>query len=177
VRVADSDLDEEVAPVDVRPVAPAIDGHAAAAILLMLLEDAEASAIIAHLAPDEVKTLGKAMLGASQVGEAQVEAALDQFVSQTRQATMLGHDAAPRVRAVMTQALGNGRADNVLAAIAPDGNAAALDILRWMDAPTISSVLASEHPQFGALILASLTPEMAAKALQDLPETLQFDLV
>jgi flagellar motor switch protein FliG len=175
--VADTEVTEDDAPLDSQPVPPTIDGHSAAAILLMLLDDAEASAIIAHLAPDEVKSLGKAMLGVTHVGEAQVESALDRFVGQTRQATTLGHDAAPRVRAVMTQALGNVRADNLLAAIAPGGTAVALDMLRWMDAATISGILASEHPQFGALILASLTPEMAAEALSELPEARQSDLV
>jgi flagellar motor switch protein FliG len=46
-----------------------------------------------------------------------------------------------------------------------------------MDVDAISGLLASEHPQVGALILSVLVPEVAARAIETLDEGLQADLV
>src|SRR3546814_15005765 len=64
-----------------------------------------------------------------------------------------------RIRTVINEAVGNVRADNILAAVAPQRSAASLEMLRWMDVEAISGLLASEHPQVGALILSVLVPD------------------
>ncbi|MEK6638622.1 MAG: flagellar motor switch protein FliG [Pseudomonadota bacterium] len=156
---------------------PPIDGAAVAAILLMLLEENEAASILKHFEPDEVLTIGRAMFAAAEASEGQIENALDRFVTSSRQISTLAVRADPRIRSVMFQALGNIRADNILAEIAPQSSAAALDILRWMEVPTIANILANEHPQVGAIILAVLTPEVAGAVLEGLDESAQTDLV
>jgi flagellar motor switch protein FliG len=166
----------ELEDIDIA-ASPPIDGAAAAAILLMLLEDNEAAAILKHFEPDEVMTLGRAMFAASGANETEIERALDCFVTSSRAVSTLAVRADPRIRSVMHQALGNIRADNILAEIAPQSSAAALDILRWMEVPTITHILASEHPQVGAIILAVLTPEVAGQVLEGLDEAAQTDLV
>ena len=75
------------------------------------------------------------------------------------------------------EAVGNVRADNILAAVAPQSSAASLEMLRWMDVDAISALLANEHPQVGALILSVLIPDVAARAIETLDEVLQADLV
>src|SRR3546814_10777259 len=82
-----------------------------------------------------------------------------------------------RIRTVINEAVGNVRADNILAAVAPQRSAASLEMLRWMDVEAISGLLASEHPQVGALILSVLVPDVAARAIETLDELLQADLV
>src|SRR3546814_14376984 len=59
----------------------------------------------------------------------------------------------------------------------PQRSAASLEMLRWMDVEAISGLLASEHPQVGALILSVLVPDVAARAIEQLDELLQADLV
>ncbi len=154
-----------------------VDGAAAAAILLMLLEEQEAASILKHFEPDEVMTLGRAMFAAAGANEAEIDGALTRFVESSRSVSALAVRADPRIRSVMQQALGNIRADNILAEIAPQSSAAALDILRWMEVPTIAHILANEHPQVGAIILAVLTPEVAGQVFELLDEALQSDLV
>jgi flagellar motor switch protein FliG len=169
-------LDSELDDADAATIEP-IDGAAAAAILLMLLEENEAASILKHFEPDEVMTLGRAMFAAAEANEAQIDGALDRFVESSRSVSTLAVRADPRIRSVMHQALGNIRADNILAEIAPQSSAAALDILRWMEVPTITHILASEHPQVGAIILAVLTPEVAGQVLEGIDEAAQTDLV
>ena len=158
-------------------LAPSVDGPSAAAILLMLLNDDTAAAILRGLEPDEVRLLGKAMYSAADASEAKIEAALDKFITRNRSIATLSIGADPRIRNVITQALGNVRADNILAEIAPQSSTNALDILRWMPAKMIQRILSDEHPQVGALVLAVLTPEVASSALRGLDEAVQSDLV
>lgn len=156
---------------------PAVEGPFAAAILLMLLGEDEAAAIMRDLDPEDVHQLGKAMFEVADASEAEVEAALDRFIGHTRHVSSLAVGAEPRIRNVITQALGNVRADNVLGAVAPRDTVRALDVLRWMEVPTIAKILAHEHPQVGALIVASLNPDVAAEALKHLQDDLQSDLM
>ncbi len=167
----------DVAEMDMPVTKPAIEGSAAAAILLMLLDESEAATILKHLGPDEVRQLAKAMFDTANASEQQIGQALDRFVVRSRDVSALAIGADVRIRTVMNQAVGNVRADNILAAIAPQRSAASLEILRWMDVDAISGLLASEHPQVGALILSVLVPDVAARAIETLDEVLQADLV
>lgn len=158
--------------------APAVpSGREAAAILLMLLGDNEAAEVLSRLDPAEVQHLGAAMFNVADVSEAQVEGVFDLFLSRARARTTIGFGAAPRIRAVMEQALGPERAESVLARITPPTNSRALDALRWMDAKTIVALIEHEHPQIAALVLAHLDPPIAADVLQLLPLEVQPDVI
>jgi flagellar motor switch protein FliG len=159
------------------PAKPAVEGSAAAAILLMLLDESDAATILKHLDPDEVRQLAKGMFDAANANEGQIEHALDRFVMRSRDVSAFSVGADTRIRTVINQAVGNVRADNILAAVAPQSSAASLEMLRWMDMDAISGLLASEHPQVGALILSVLVPDIAARAIETLDEGLQADLV
>lgn len=163
------------ADTGVPPVQPS--GSEAAAILLMLLDDDEAANVLSRLDPAEVQHLGAAMFNVADVSEAQVESVFDTFLTKARARTTIGFGAAPRIRAVMEQALGPERAETVLARITPPTNSRALDALRWMDAKTIAALVEHEHPQIAALVLAHLEPPAAADVLQLLPPSLQPDVI
>ena len=167
----------DAAELNASPVLPAIEGSAAAAILLMLLDESEAATILKQLGPDEVRQLAKAMFDTANASEQQIGQALDRFVTRSRDVSALAIGADTRIRTVIHEAVGNVRADNILAAVAPQRSAASLEILRWMDVDAISGLLASEHPQVGALILSVLVPDVAARAIETLDEVLQADLV
>ena len=167
------DAAETMAP----PANQTIEGSAAAAILLMLLDENEAATILKHLDPDEVRQLAKSMFDTANASEKQIGQALDRFVVRSRDVSALAIGADIRIRTVINQAVGNVRADNILAAVAPQRSAASLEILRWMDVDAISGLLAQEHPQVGALILSVLVPDVAARAIETLDEVLQADLV
>ncbi len=167
------DAAETMAP----PANQTIEGSAAAAILLMLLDENEAATILKHLDPDEVRQLAKSMFDTANASEKQIGQALDRFVVRSRDVSALAIGADIRIRTVINQAVGNVRADNILAAVAPQRSAASLEILRWMDVDAISGLLAQEHPQVGALILSVLVPDVAARAIETLDEILQADLV
>src|SRR3546814_20125921 len=68
---------------------PAIEGSAAAAILLMLLDESEAATILKQLDPDEVRQLAKAMFDTANASEQQIGKALDRFVTRSRAVSAL----------------------------------------------------------------------------------------
>ena len=80
-----------------------------AAVLMMLVGEEEAAAILQKLDPEEVRQLGKAMFAVADVSEVEVEYALDDFVGKARERTAIGFDPRPRIEAVMTRALGRKR--------------------------------------------------------------------
>ena len=152
-------------------------GSDAAAILLMLLGAQEAADVLSRLDPGEVQQLGAAMFNVADVSEAQVESVFGQFVGRARARTTIGFGAAPRIRSVMEQALGEERAQTVLARITPPTDSRALETLRWMDAKTIAGLIEHEHPQIAALVLSHLEPPVAADVLQLLPVEMQSDVI
>jgi len=153
------------------------NGSEAAAILLMMLGDAEAAEILSHLDPQEVQHLGSAMFNVADVSETEVATVFDTFMSHTRERTTIGFGAAPRIRSMMEGALGSERAEGLLARITPAASSRALEPLRWIDGKTIAAVIEEEHPQVAAIILAHLEPQTAAEVLQMLPADQQADVV
>lgn len=172
-------MDEDVLTdeVELAPTVPAIAGGFSAAILMMLLEDGDAASILQHLTPAEVKALGKGMFEAANASETDVNRALENFVASNRDLSALAVGAPLRIRDMLHKALGNVRADNILAEIAPETSAPSLDILRWMDIASITQIIVSEHPQVAAVILSVLTPEVSAQAIAGLDENKQTDLL
>lgn len=156
---------------------PSIGGELSAAILLMLLDESDASAVLQHLSPAEIKTLVKGMFEASNANEDDVDRALERFVASNRNLSALAVGAPVRIRGMMHQALGNVRADNILSEIAPETSVPSLDILRWMDIGSITRLIANEHPQVAAVILSVLNSEISALAIAGLDETTQTDLL
>jgi flagellar motor switch protein FliG len=170
-------MDDDLATEATEPAVSEIGGGLSAAILLMLLEDGDASAILQHLDPSEIKSLGKAMFQASGATETDVESALEQFVSNNRALSSLAVGAPSRIHDMMHQALGDTRAGPIWSEIAPAKNVQTLESLRWMDIPTVSQLVATEHPQVAAIILSALSAETAAQAIAGLDEAVQADLL
>jgi flagellar motor switch protein FliG len=156
---------------------PEVKGADAAAILLMVLSDEEASELLGRLEPAEVQQLGAAMFSVSDVTEPQVNQVFDQFISRARETTSIGFGSAGRIRTVMETALGPDRAENILARITPATRSRALDDLRWMDPKTIAGLIAQEHPQVAALVLSHLDAPIAAEVLELLPAAMQGDVI
>jgi flagellar motor switch protein FliG len=148
-----------------------------AAVLMMLVGEEEAAAILQKLDPEEVRQLGKAMFTVADVSEPEVEIVLDDFVSRARERTAIGFDPRPRIEAVMQRALGPEKADSVLARITPPEDACQIDLLDWLDAGEIASIVEKEHPQIVAVLIANLDPGVAAQVLELLPDAMQPDIL
>lgn len=148
-----------------------------AAVLMMLVGEEEAAAILQKLDPEEVRQLGKAMFAVADVSEIEVESVLDDFVGKARERTAIGFDPRPRIEAVMTRALGQEKAESVLARIVPAQEACQIDLLDWLDAGEIAAMIEKEHPQIAAVLIANLDPAVGAQVLELMPDAVQPDIL
>ena len=155
----------------------AYTGVERAAVLMMLVGEDEAAAILQKLDPDEVRELGAAMFKVADVSEEEVEGVLDDFVGRARARTGIAFDPKPKIEAVMARALGSEKASGVLARITPPEAAVGIDLLDWMDAPEIAGMIEKEHPQIAAVLIANLDPAVAGQVLELLPDAVQPDIL
>lgn len=155
----------------------AYSGVERAAVLMMLVGEEEAAAILQKLEPDEVRELGRAMFAVANVSEGDVADVLDDFVGRARARTSIGFDPKPRVEAVMNRALGPGKAEGVLARISPAQPGAGLEALEWLEAADIAAMIGKEHPQIAAVLIANLDPAIASEVLELLPDAVQPDIL
>ncbi len=152
-------------------------GTERAAVLMMLVGEDEAAAILQKLEPDEVRELGRAMFTVADVSEADVEGVLDDFVGRARERTGITFDPRPKIEAVMHRALGQEKAESVLARITPAAAACEIDLLDWLDATDIAAMIEKEHPQVAALLIANLEPSVGAQVLELLPDHAQPEIL
>ena len=144
-----------------------------AAVLMMVVGDEEAAAILQKLDPDEVRQLGSAMMAVADVSEWEMAQVLDDFTGRAQERSAIQFDPRPKLETVVTRALGPERAGAVLASILPPEPAESISALAWMDATEIAGMLEDEHPQIAAVLLAHLDPAVAAQVLEMLPEANQ----
>lgn len=148
-----------------------------AAVLMMLVGDDEAAAILQNLEPEEVRMLGKAMFAVADVAEPQVAEVLDEFVGKAKDKNTIGFDPRPQIQTMMTKALGADKAENVLSRITPREEACAIPLLDWLDAGEIAGLVRDEHPQIAAVLLVNLDPVIAAQVIEQLPDAMQPDVL
>ena len=148
-----------------------------AAVLMMLVGEEEAAAILQKLDPEEVRQLGKAMFAVADVGEPEVQMVLDDFVGKARDRTAIGFDPKPIIETMMTRALGPEKADSVLARITPPDAQCQIDLLDWMDAAEIAAMIEKEHPQIAAVVIANLDQDVAGQVLELLPDASQPEIL
>ena len=159
------------------PGARSYTGVERAAVLMMLVGEDEAAAILQKLEPEEVRQLGAAMFKVADVSEQEVEDVLDDFVGRARARTDIGFDPRPRIESVMNRALGPEKADSVLARIIPPEAACEIELLDWLDATEIAAMIEKEHPQIAAVLIANLDASVGGQVLELLPDAIQPEIL
>jgi len=154
-----------------------LTGAQRAAVLMLLLGEQQASEIVKFMNPQEVQTLGGAMVDVSDVSQEAVNAILDDFVSTIKKQSSLGLGNTDYVEKVFKRALGDDKAASVLGRIMPGQSSKGLEILQWMDARAIADMIKTEHPQVTAIILSVLDHQVAADVLNFLPDETRPEII
>ena len=149
------------------------NGIERAAVLMMVVGDEEAAAILQKLDPDEVRQLGSAMMSVADVSEWEMAQVLDDFTGRAQERSAIQFDPRPKLESVVTKALGPERAGAVLARILPPQPNESIAALAWMEPTEIAAMLEDEHPQIAAVLMAHLDSAIAAQVLEMLPEAMQ----
>ena len=154
-----------------------MSGMTRAAIFIMNLPPEDASAVMKHLGPKQVQKLGIAMASLDTVPKGQLDVVMQEFIDQAQQQTSLGVDSDDYIRNVLTNALGEEQAGNMLDRILKGGNTKGLDTLKWMEPRAISDIIRMEHPQIQSIVLSYLTPDSAAKVMSFFDDRVRLDLI
>jgi flagellar motor switch protein FliG len=153
------------------------DGVMRSAILMLALGEDEAAEVMKFLSPKEVQKLGAAMATMKSVANEQVETVVTEFLVEAEQSSGFGLDSDEYIRSVLTKALGEDKASNLLNRILQTRDAGGIESLKWMDAPTVAEFIKNEHPQIIATILVHLEPDQASAVIGNFTDRLRQDVM
>lgn len=148
-----------------------------AAILLLSLGETDAAQVLQHMGPKEVQRVGSAMAQMRNIHREQVEQVMSEFVEVVSDQTGLGVGADGYIRKMLTQALGEDKAGNLIDRILLGGNTSGLDSLKWMEPRAVADVIRYEHPQIQAIVVAYLDPDQAGEVLAHFDHKVRLDIV
>ena len=151
------------------------DGVEKGAMLLLSLGDDAAAEVLKNLGPREVQKLGHAMAKLKSVPRERLEPILDEIGIHADNAA-IGVDEGV-IRSMLTKALGDDRAANLISRILQGGDTAGIESLKWMDAATVADIIRNEHPQIIATILVHLEFDHVGEILKQFSERLRNDVV
>ncbi len=152
------------------------DGVEKGAMLLLSLGENEAAEILKHLGPKEVQKLGHAMAALKAVPRERIEAVLDELETETAKGSSVTADEV-MIRSMLTKALGDDRAANLISRILQGDDTAGIEGLKWMDPETVADMIRNEHPQIIATILVHLEFDQAGDILKLFTERLRNDVL
>jgi flagellar motor switch protein FliG len=148
-----------------------------AAIFLLSLGESDAAAILKHMGPKEVQRVGSAMAGLRTVHREQVQEVMGDFIEVVSDQTGLGVGADTYIRSMLTQALGEDKANSLVDRILLGGSTSGLDSLKWMEPRAVADVIRFEHPQIQAIVVAYLDPDMAAEVIGYFDHKVRLDIL
>ena len=117
------------------------------------------------------------MASLKTVPRARVEEVLAEFHRTAEEAAAVHVDTDAYVRAVLTKALGDDKAANLISRILQGGDTNGIEGLKWMDAPTVADLIRNEHPQIVAAILVHLDAEQCAAVLMQLSDRQRAEIM
>ena len=148
-----------------------------AAIVMFLLEENGASAVMKTLSPTQVTAVSRAMIKVSDVDQPIVVAVVDEFLSSLQGLTDLGMGGPDYVRRVLLDSVGESKAATVLAKVDPAARSSGLEMLDWMAPRAIADMVGTEHPQVISIILAMLDERTASDVLSYLNNDLKASVI
>ncbi|HID95617.1 MAG TPA: flagellar motor switch protein FliG [Candidatus Latescibacteria bacterium] len=147
-----------------------------AAIILVSLGREAASGILKHLDESEIEGLTREIANLRDVSSEDKEAVLEEFHKALLSREFFAHGGYDYARDVLAQALGKGKADEILHRMYTTPKAPGLRTLKNLDPHEIAEFVKDEHPQTISLILSQLRTAQAATILSQLPPELQGEV-
>jgi len=148
-----------------------------AAILLLTLGETDAAQVLRHMGPKEVQRVGVAMAQMRNVHREQVEQVMSEFVEVVGDQTNVGVGSDTYIRKMLTQALGEDKANGLIDRILLGGNTSGLDSLKWMEPRAVADVIRFEHPQIQAIVVAYLDADQAGEVLGHFDHKVRLDII
>ncbi|GGK72843.1 flagellar motor switch protein FliG [Amphritea balenae] len=148
-----------------------------AAVLLISLGETDAAEVLRYLGQKEVQQLGLAMSNLDNIPQSSVESVMSDFMEAISDQTSIGINNDHYIKEMLSQALGNEKAQSLVDRILATTNTSGLESLKWMDSRQVADIIRYEHPQIQAVVLAYLDPDQAAHVLQRFDENVRLEVM
>lgn len=146
-----------------------LSGAQKAVLMLLSMDEAAATPILAELDAEEVKRLRAAASDLRAVPTSSLEKVYQEFIERTQQAVAVPRGGVRYLRKLTGRAHGEQMAQQIFL----EGAQGPLERLSNADPVALASVLEREHPQLVAAVISQLDNEKAARVLEQLPEALR----
>ncbi|MBV7258927.1 flagellar motor switch protein FliG [Erythrobacter sp. WH158] len=148
-----------------------------AAVFLTLLAEEEATSLLSRLGPGELERLGVAMCALGEINQTGIAEAIGDFVTEADREILPARDRSQEVRSLLTQALGETKAESMMQRIEPESRPRSIEMARWLAPNVLVKLVDGEHPQVIAALLLMLEADSAAEVLSGIPEMAQSAVV
>ena len=146
------------------------------AVLLFSLGQADAVEVFKYLGPKEVQKISTMMTQITNLGRDEIMQAAQLFRDEAQMRASI--DASDEfLKRVLTEALGEDKASNLLDKITQGNDHTGIESLKWMDPASAADLIRNEHPQIIATILVHLEKDHASDILNHFTERLRNDVV
>jgi flagellar motor switch protein FliG len=158
--------------------ADSLTGLRKAAMLLIVLGEQSAAAILPHLSEDEVGKVSREVAKITAISSEQAETVLQQFHHLSTAGDYVARGGVEYAKKVLQRAFSPDQAKRFLDRLAKalGAEATSFDAIEKADPQQLAKFIHNEHPQTVALVLSHLNANQAAALLTSLPASLRSDV-
>lgn len=153
-----------------------LNGPQKAAILLVALGAEASASVFKHLRQEEIDELTLEIASVGQISPKARSSVVEEFYKTALANEYVSEGGIDYARELLDTALGSDGADEVLSRLSQAIQVTPFEFLQRTDSSQIINVIANEHPQTVALVLAYLPAETAAQVVSSLPDDLQSEV-
>ena len=154
-----------------------LTGAQRAAIVIAQLDESRASKVLRSMSEIDVTEIMTAMVELPTLEPSDVDKVLAEFNSQASQYLQVAQGGVDVARKLLRDRFGAERAEAVLGELVEDRDQQPLAFIQRIDIRQLGNLVAEEHPQTIAVMLAHLSPDSAAQLLAGMEEELRVDLI
>ncbi|MHA1558397.1 MAG: flagellar motor switch protein FliG [Alphaproteobacteria bacterium] len=147
-----------------------------AAMILLALDEDQASKLFQLLDTNEIRNLSRVMAELKAIKANDVQIVVEDFMRQMLSTTSLV-GTVDKTERLLAKAIGEESAKSILDELSGPAGLTVWDKMDNINEQIVSNYLKSEHPQTIALILSKLNSKNAAQILKVLPEALGIDVI
>lgn len=145
--------------------------------LLLALPEADAAMVIKRLPPSLVQPLAANMLETPAPGSAQLASVVTRALDDRDAFGDVAPGESVDIRELLSAAIGPEQARLVHQGLAIKSPLPNIQRLKWLSANTVVDIIAGEHPQLQAVVVAALPAELGSAVLIELDDNCRVDVL
>lgn len=153
-----------------------LSGREKASVLLITLGPEKSAKIFKHLKEEEIEMLTLQIANTTSIMPEIKDDVLDEFYQLLVAQQYITEGGLAYAREILEQALGEEKANEIIANLTVSLQTRPFDFIRSADASQVLTFIQHEHPQVIALVLSYMKPEQAAEILVDLEPEIQAEV-